>query len=80
MCESSRLPTPAPPAPIAPVFGVLPGISSPGNALKEAPAGVKGPAYESVPEISGSAGPNAKVLIDVVSTVMYGGPQPTFTT
>ena len=56
-------PTPAPPAPIAPVFGVLPGISSPGNALKEAPAGVKGPAYETVPELSGSAGPNAKVRI-----------------
>ena len=54
---------PPTPAPIAPVFGVLPGIFSPGNALKDAPAGVKGPAYESVPEISGSAAPNARIRI-----------------
>jgi hypothetical protein len=54
---------PPTPAPIAPVFGVLPGIFSPGNALKDAPAGIKGPAYENVAELSGSAGPNAKVRI-----------------
>ena len=56
-------PTPAPPALLAPTFGVLPGIFPPANPLKETPAGVKGAAYETVTELAGTAGPNARVRL-----------------
>lgn len=55
--------TPAPPALLAPSFGVLPGVFPPANPLKEAPAGVKGAAYEAVSELTGTAGPNARVRL-----------------
>ncbi len=61
---STALPaTPAPPALLAPSFGVLPGVFPPANPLKEAPAGVKGAAYEAVNELTGTAGPNARVRL-----------------
>ncbi len=56
-------PTPAPPALIAPSFGVLPGIFPPANPLKEAPAGIKGAAYDAVTELAGTAGANARVRL-----------------
>jgi len=56
-------PTPAPPALLAPSFGVLPGVFPPANPLKEAPAGVKGAAYDAVTELAGTAGPNARVRL-----------------
>lgn len=54
---------PAPPALFAPTFGVLPGVFPPANPLKEAPAGIKGAAYEAVNELAGTAGPFAKVRL-----------------
>ena len=54
---------PATPALFAPSFGVLPGVYPPANPLKEAPAGIKGAAYEAVNELAGTAGPFAKVRL-----------------
>lgn len=54
---------PATPALFAPSFGVLPGVFPPANPLREAPAGVKGAAYEAVNELAGTAGPFAKVRL-----------------
>jgi hypothetical protein len=48
---------------LAPSFGVLPGVFPPANPLKEAPAGVKGAAYDAVTELAGTAGPNARVRL-----------------
>lgn len=55
--------TAAPPAPIAPSFGVLPSVLPPANPIKAAPAGVKGPAYDAVTELAGTAGPSARVRL-----------------
>lgn len=54
---------PPTPAPIAPSFGVLPSVFDPANPAKVVPADVKGAAYESVTELSGTAAPNAKIRI-----------------
>ncbi len=54
---------PAAPALLPATFGVLPGVDPPANPLKEAPAGIKGPAYDVITELSGSAGATAKVRL-----------------